>query len=264
MPTNKLLPFANGAGANVQDEATWASLPDVATGFVSGLAVSKNFNRILAQGGAAGYAIGKVVVDWLGQDATIDATTLGTNFEAALDARYNKFGNYLPLAGGTMTGNIAWNVPENPRLSGASEYMQIGYPTGGLISLRPLSFASNPGGFDIDAGFGTGASVRLRGKKDGSLAWNGKEIERVDSSGSGWIRYTSGLQIVYKLVGGGYVRPISWTFPKAFASNPVVTATTYGQGDINGVSISALSTTSVTFTNGGGWSCYAIAIGAWK
>ena len=101
MATNQLLPFANGAGANVETYANWSALPQVGTGFGSGLAVSKHFNYILAQGGAAGYAIGKVVVDWLGQDATIDATTLGTNFEAALDARFT-----LPTASASTKGGV--------------------------------------------------------------------------------------------------------------------------------------------------------------
>ena len=103
MATNQLLPFANGTGANVETYANWSTLAQVATGFGSGLAVSKYFNYILAQGGAAGYAIGKVIVDWLDEDATIDATTLGTNFEAALEA---KFINSLPVATADTLGGV--------------------------------------------------------------------------------------------------------------------------------------------------------------
>lgn len=103
MATNQLLPFANGAGANVETYANWSALAQVSTGFGSGLAVSKYFNYILAQGGAAGYAIGKVIVDWLDEDATIDATTLGTNFEAALEA---KFINSLPVATAETLGGV--------------------------------------------------------------------------------------------------------------------------------------------------------------
>lgn len=54
MPTNQLMPFANGDTANVIDFATWNTLPQRISGFGSGIARSDWFNRILAQGGAAG------------------------------------------------------------------------------------------------------------------------------------------------------------------------------------------------------------------
>lgn len=269
MATNNLLPFANGAGANVQDEATWSSLPDVATGFQSGLAVSKNFNRILAQGGAAGYAIGKVVVDWLGQDATIDATALGTNFEAALEAR---FGDYLPLAGGTMKANativfrdtITTAIRTNSSDTVVNFFGGNSWTNSAALQLYGANHATDAGKVYLSTCDQNTNRKYLSLFPNGSATWDGKEIERVDSSGSGWIRYASGIQIAFTYVNSSDVNPIYWTFPKAFSSTPVLTATTYGQGAINSVSISALSSTSVTLNNGARWSCYAIAIGYWK
>ncbi|MBR2679431.1 MAG: hypothetical protein IKE23_01475 [Exiguobacterium sp.] len=166
MATNQLLPFANGAGANVETFANWSALAQVATGFGSGLAVSKYFNYILAQGGAAGYAIGKVIVDWLDEDATIDATTLGTNFEAALNA---KFGGYLPLTGGTMSGNI---------LSSASSFSIAGGTTlnySPRVTFTSPTASTNAGNFSLTAATSS-ASSSLVGTPSGSLQWKGYEV----------------------------------------------------------------------------------------
>ena len=98
MPTNQLMPFANGDTANVIDFTTWNTLPQRISGFGSGIARSDWFNRILAQGGAAGYVIGQFVVDYKSQDATIDAEDLYSKFKGALAA-------YVP--GNIADGSIA-------------------------------------------------------------------------------------------------------------------------------------------------------------
>ena len=84
MATNKLLPFANGESTNVITFSEWQALAARLTGFGSGLAVSQQFNRILAQGGAAGYVLGQFVVDYAGRDADINAEDLYQGFLAAL------------------------------------------------------------------------------------------------------------------------------------------------------------------------------------
>ena len=89
MAENKLVPFANGASANVVDETTWQgnSLSAVrTTGFQSGIAKSAQVNRVLAQGASAGYAIGELIKDYAAEDATIDASALYTGFVDALKA----------------------------------------------------------------------------------------------------------------------------------------------------------------------------------
>lgn len=84
MATNKLLPFASGESPNVLPFEDWNSLPARLTGFQSGIASSQQFNRILAQGGAAGYVLGQFVVDHAEQDADINAEDLYQGFLAAL------------------------------------------------------------------------------------------------------------------------------------------------------------------------------------
>lgn len=98
MPTNQLMPFANGDTANVIDFTTWNTLPQRISGFGSGIARSDWFNRILAQGGTAGYVLGQFVVDYTNQDATIDAEDLYSKFKTALSA-------YVP--GNIANGSIA-------------------------------------------------------------------------------------------------------------------------------------------------------------
>ena len=104
MADNKFTPFANGFGANVLSWGAWtAETSLIENGFQSGIAISEQFNRVFAQGSAAGYAVGQFVVDQLGVDADpLDAATLAANFKAAL--------KFLPLAGGTMTGSIQFST----------------------------------------------------------------------------------------------------------------------------------------------------------
>ena len=104
MATNKLTPFAYAVGANVISYERWIALTTtLANGFTSGIASSEQFNRLLAQGAAAGYVIGQIIVDGLNVDADpLDPASLVSNFKAALD--------FLPLAGGTMSGTINFSA----------------------------------------------------------------------------------------------------------------------------------------------------------
>jgi microcystin-dependent protein len=75
----------------------------IENGFQSGIAISEQFNRLLAQGAAAGYAVGQYIVDQLQIDADpLDAESLALNFKQAM--------TFLPLAGGTMTGSILFST----------------------------------------------------------------------------------------------------------------------------------------------------------
>lgn len=224
MATNQLLPFANGAGANVETFANWSALAQVATGFGSGLAVSKHFNYILAQGGAAGYAIGKVVVDWLGRDATIDATTLGANFEAALKAKIG--GPYLPLAGGTMTGTIKISNPDYSGIGIANatsnSWTEIdggkAYRDGAQLALYGKDSSVNPSKFILRADDGT-TQNNLTGSTDGTLKWRAQEIERVVAKSSGYIKYASGLIVQWGTRASiATDKTLTITFPTAFTT----------------------------------------------
>ena len=81
---NQLLPFANGETPNVIPYDEWNALAARLSGFQSGIASSKQFNYILAQGGAAGYVIGQMVADYTTETATIAATPLYQAFKKAM------------------------------------------------------------------------------------------------------------------------------------------------------------------------------------
>lgn len=83
---NQLLPFANGETPNVIPYDDWNALAARLSGFQSGIASSKQFNYILAQGGAAGYVIGQLVADYTTETATIAATPLYQAFKQAMTA----------------------------------------------------------------------------------------------------------------------------------------------------------------------------------
>ena len=85
MATNQLLPFATAEGANVIPYTEWQALTTILNnGFQSGIASSQQINRILAQGGVAGYVMGEIVKQYQNADATLDPDSLYTNFVAAL------------------------------------------------------------------------------------------------------------------------------------------------------------------------------------
>ena len=85
MAVNQLLPFATAEGANVIPYTEWQALTTILNnGFQSGIASSQQINRILAQGGVAGYVMGEIVKQYQNVDATLDPTSLYTNFVAAL------------------------------------------------------------------------------------------------------------------------------------------------------------------------------------
>ena len=110
MAENQLLPFANGDTANVIPFADWNGLSVRLTGFQSGIASSQQFNRILGQGGAAGYVIGQFVADFTTDNATINATALYASFKKALAA-------FVP--GNIADGSISTNKIANGAITNA-------------------------------------------------------------------------------------------------------------------------------------------------
>lgn len=207
---------------------------------------------------------------------TVTAPTPGANdnsTKVATTAFVNtKASNYLPLAGGTMTGKLKLNVPDDLTIANNADnkILSIG---GGTDALKgaTLNLSGNGtitgGKFSLVANDTNQASKVLFGtaRDGGSLKWDGKEIERVDTVRTNYIRYVSGLQICW-----GEITNItsSWktvTYPAAFKSgtNPQVTI---GQKarcyfSLNDVAYNNFKIRTDQSTNYS--SCY-IAIGYWK
>lgn len=86
MATNDFQVFAGASGANVITQAQYAALPNLTTGFQSGLAQSNQMNKVLRQTTIMASMIGQFIADQSNQNATDDGTTgtLEQRFIAAL------------------------------------------------------------------------------------------------------------------------------------------------------------------------------------
>lgn len=111
--------------------------------------------------------------------------------------------NYLPLSGGTMTGNL--------NASTTRQYMDMGYPyenaTGALLAVRGADYANNPGGFELFARK-SDVTKSLIGRTDGSLFWNGRNIVR---SVNGTVAGTDGNVVLSSGVPTGTILPYCGT-----------------------------------------------------
>ena len=120
------------------------------------------------------------------------------------------YSNKLSLTGGTMSGAIKWSGNDLnviKRDNGNDGLCIIGGDkdnfSGATLQLFGQTHASYAGQFYLrastrsDMNDTSHPSVNLIGYPDGRLMWNDKEIERVNSSGSNYIRYESGVQICW-------------------------------------------------------------------
>ncbi|MBU9246359.1 gp53-like domain-containing protein [Burkholderia multivorans] len=85
---NDFLPFATGPGANVVDQATYAALGALTTGFLSGTAQSGQLNKVWRQSSIMAAVLGQFIANFSGQNAIDDGTTatLLANLKAAINA----------------------------------------------------------------------------------------------------------------------------------------------------------------------------------
>lgn len=139
---------------------------------------------------------------------------------------------YLPLSGGTLTGdittkNIIMSSGVICRLADSQalyQYGGTGWQHGAQITLFGKDHSTNPGDFTIHADNGTN-SCDLFGRPNGTLMWNGKYVEVVSAKSFGtsaYVYYKSGLQICcgYNVAptAGGSGNTV--TFPRAFKTAP--------------------------------------------
>lgn len=148
---------------------------------------------------------------------------------------WDNFADYLPLAGGTMAGAIVGN---------------------------PLTLSADDGNDSAD----------LVLNSSGSATWNGKEVERVNASGTGYIRYESGLQICWGTASGsGDASGKTVTFPVTFNASPSVQVTsaknTTTTNPVN-IQINSYTTNFIFYISiNGTWTTGNVnwfAVGYWK
>jgi hypothetical protein len=94
----------------------------------------------------------------------------------------DNFDDYLPLSGGTMTGNINYigTDDRNFGVSFTSTSADFGWNNenadGSFIGFRSSSYGDNQSGDFLIRAKNSSDSKELRGKPDGTLTWGGKTV----------------------------------------------------------------------------------------
>lgn len=129
---------------------------------------------------------------------------------------------YLPLSGGTMTGTITFSRNQAIARSNETDELVI---FGGSVNSTTPCIALRGKEKSTDAGSlyvrtqDTSQSKILLAKPDGTFTWGGKNVECIESKGTNYIRYVSGLQIVFDAVNGvTEAGTYNYTFPVPFKS----------------------------------------------
>ena len=125
--------------------------------------------------GASYYRHGDITAETVGDVTTYTVTWGGWSSEPASQAYVqNELSGYLPLAGGTMTGNIGFS-----ECNGFITSFDTGvYINGDNTSNRSrliLFTSANENGFTLQAGNGS-VNKQLNGKPDGTLTWAGNNV----------------------------------------------------------------------------------------
>lgn len=175
----------------------------------------------------------------------------------------------LPLSGGTMTGGIAYSgVNVIAKSDDTDEYVEIvggtSESTGAHISVYGKDNTSKPGNITMEAYDGTNTN-RMVLEPTGSAQIGGKEVERVNSSGTGYIRFESGLQICWNRVSSVTTSGKAETFLAAFKTGSTPRLAIATATNAIAVAFSGLSESGCTFKSASGSQAIDyIAIGVWK
>lgn len=144
---NDFLPFATGPDANVVDQATYAALGALTTGFLSGTAQSVQLNKVWRQSSIMAAVIAQFIVAQTGQAAVDDGTTatLLANFTKAVNAA-SKPRVILPDSGSVNAYAAANPVPMTtlPTVSGIVQTISVKTTNTGASTYSPDGLASRP------------------------------------------------------------------------------------------------------------------------
>lgn len=185
---------------------------------------------------------------------------------------------YLPLAGGTLTGNLSGSVADFNlyKADAAGRIVVRGgsqYANGGSLYLYGKDYNSDdpnlpnedPGSAVLVAHDGARSSV-LKMKPNGTFTLNGKALALetdLESSGTDYIRLKSGVQICYgnvQITNGASGNSI--TFPQPFSAAPSVQATPVTQ--TVGIGVDSISATATTIKTATAAYVRWLAVGRWS
>lgn len=168
------------------------------------------------------------------QTAMSNAANAVSNSSAAQSAVSTLDANVVKLSGNQDVGGVKTFTSKITLPSGtpgivtttANSYLQLcagksnQNAQGATLSLVGTGYSTNPGTFALKAANSTN-DVILRGKPDGTLTWDDKNVLCVSDSGSNYIRFSNGTQICW---GSVQIATASTavTFPKAFSATPEI------------------------------------------
>lgn len=183
-------------------------------------------------------------------------------------ANKSELSNYLPLSGGTMTGNITFTPDSDTgvtiRNTKTNGEIQIGdMAIGGQLLVFNKSHSNFPGAFMIR----TTNGKSLIGYKDGVLTWDGAEISRIVTVNGNYIRFFHGIQICWGTEVGASGKWIA--YPVAFKGTPIPVVS-YGDRAAYSGSLTAYNFGTTGFNvaktaeTGGNSRFNYVAVGYWK
>jgi hypothetical protein len=118
MASNLILPFAQGAGANVLSDAGYAASDVLAQGFQQGRAASAKYNKALRQSTAVSSGFGQFTADWSALDFTdsLSPQVMRDNFRIALAAALDG-ARYGVDTGSAANSLVVTLTPKPPTLN---------------------------------------------------------------------------------------------------------------------------------------------------
>lgn len=162
------------------------------------------------------------------QSSANEAQSAADAAQAAANAAQATADACLPLAGGTMTGNVYVTGRQFwlAHVSGETQYRTViqgatGWSDGASVYLHGKDYAddaTNKGVFQIRASDGTNGHTLL-GKPDGTMTWGGFDVvisAAKTLANNGYVKFSNGLIVQWGYTGSGTSGTV--TFPTAFSS----------------------------------------------
>lgn len=222
------------------------SLPESATLYDCAVAVTDLAGAVLSVNGVELDASGSVTIP--------DATQSASGLMSAADKTKldNVDSTYLPLSGGTITGEIKRNgIGMANRTAGgflSFDGGEGGSSAGGMLLLADKAHASYPGCFLLRAADGQ-TQANLIGYPNGDLLWKNKSIFPVESLGpTGYFKLPGGTIVQYGQVTVASGNSVTVTLPVAYTQKVSSIQAACGSADTP-IAVSNRGTfTSITLT----------------
>ena len=222
------------------------SLPESATLYDCAVAVTDLAGAVLSVNGVEPDASGSVTIP--------DATQSASGLMSAADKTKldNVDSTYLPLSGGTITGEIKRNgIGMANRTAGgflSFDGGEGGSSAGGMLLLADKAHASYPGCFLLRAADGQ-TQANLIGYPNGDLLWKNKSIFPVESLGpTGYFKLPGGTMVQYGQVTVASGNSVTVTLPVSYTQKVSAILACCGQADTPVACSNRGTFTSITLT----------------